>query len=46
MMMPAARRGATSLRIGIGAEDAQGVDLLGHDHRAELRRHARPHAAR
>ena len=45
MKNPASTRGTTSLRIGIGAERAQRVDLIGDDHRAELRGNARPDAA-
>ena len=46
MRMPASTRGTTSLRIGIGAERAQRVDLLGDDHRSELGGDARADAAR
>ena len=45
MKKPASTRGTTSLRIGIGAERAQRVDLIGHDHRAELGGDARADAA-
>ena len=43
--MPASMRGTTSLRIGIGAERPQRVDLVGHDHRPELGGDARSDAA-
>ena len=45
MKNPASTRGTTSLRIGVGAERPQGVDLIGDDHRSELGRDARPDAA-
>jgi tetratricopeptide (TPR) repeat protein len=45
MLMRAPPKMPTVSADGVAAEHAQGVDLLGHHHRAELRRHRRSHAA-
>ena len=45
MKMPGQHARDDQLPDGIGAEGAQRVDLIGHDHRAELGRDARADAA-